>query len=213
MSEFERAQAKIQELEQKAAAAEQTVREERLAREYPLAYQFLKDTSNLDEVGRAAALENFVPRGQAAFATGIIASQRAEQDLIARRLETSRFDMAGSSVKTSQWFFDVTSGKTEVDNGPSASITGATAGFIRDIGFDSYAGFSFSIGKSKGDNISTTANSNGYRIGAFGGTMTDKRTLAIDVGASLASFSGDVTRNSVFGGNVGQRLQKFQNVG
>ena len=66
MSEFERAQAKIQELEQKAAAAEQTVREERLAREYPLAYQFLKDTSNLDEVGRAAALESFVKQAGAA---------------------------------------------------------------------------------------------------------------------------------------------------
>jgi len=69
MSEFERAQAKIKELEQKAAVAEQTVREERLAREYPLAYQFLKDTSNLDEVGRAAALENFVKQAAAATAT------------------------------------------------------------------------------------------------------------------------------------------------
>jgi len=69
MSEFERAQAKIRELEQKAATAEQAVKEERLAREYPLAYQFLKDTSNLDEVGRAAALENFVKQAAAATAT------------------------------------------------------------------------------------------------------------------------------------------------
>lgn len=69
MTEFERAQAKIRELEQKAAAAEQTVKEERLAREYPLAYQFIKDTSNLDEVGRAAALENFVKQAAAAAAT------------------------------------------------------------------------------------------------------------------------------------------------
>ena len=67
MSEFERAQAKIRELEQKAATAEQAVKEERLAREYPLAYQFLKDTGGLDEVGKAAALENFVR--QAASAT------------------------------------------------------------------------------------------------------------------------------------------------
>ena len=66
MSEFERAQAKIRELEQKAATAEQAVKEERLAREYPLAYQFLKDTSNLDEVGRAAALENFVKQAASA---------------------------------------------------------------------------------------------------------------------------------------------------
>ena len=69
MTEFERAQAKIRELEQKAAAAEQTAREERLAREYPLAYQFIKDTSGLDEVGRAAALENFVKQAAAAVAT------------------------------------------------------------------------------------------------------------------------------------------------
>ncbi len=66
MTEFERAQAKIRELESKAAAAEQAAKEERLAREYPLAYQFLKDTSNLDEVSRAAALENFVKQAAAA---------------------------------------------------------------------------------------------------------------------------------------------------
>ena len=59
MTEFEKAQAKIRELEGKAAAAEQAAREERLAREYPLAHQFLRDTSGLDEVGKAAALENF----------------------------------------------------------------------------------------------------------------------------------------------------------
>jgi len=67
MTEFEKAQAKIRELEQKAATAEQAAKEERLAREYPLAYQFLKDTGGLDEVGKAAALENFVR--QAASAT------------------------------------------------------------------------------------------------------------------------------------------------
>ena len=60
MSEFERAQAKIRELEQKAATAEQSAKEERLAREFPLAYQFQKDTSGLDETSRAAALEKFI---------------------------------------------------------------------------------------------------------------------------------------------------------
>lgn len=68
MTEFEKAQAKIRELEKKAADAEQTVKEERLAREYPLAHQFIKDTSNLDEVGRAAALENFIKQAAAAAA-------------------------------------------------------------------------------------------------------------------------------------------------
>jgi TolA-binding protein len=60
MTEFEKAQAKIRELEQKAATAEQSAREERLAREFPLAHQFMKDTSNLDETSRAAALESFI---------------------------------------------------------------------------------------------------------------------------------------------------------
>jgi len=60
MTEFEKAQAKIRELESKAAAAEQSAKEERLAREFPLAYQFQKDTSGLDEASRAAALEKFI---------------------------------------------------------------------------------------------------------------------------------------------------------
>lgn len=60
MTEFEKAQAKIRELESKAAAAEAAAKEERLAREFPLAYQFQKDTSGLDETSRAAALEKFI---------------------------------------------------------------------------------------------------------------------------------------------------------
>lgn len=66
MTEIERAQARIRDLEQKAAAAEQAAKEERLAREYPLAYQFLKDTSSLDDVSRAAALESFVKQASVA---------------------------------------------------------------------------------------------------------------------------------------------------
>ena len=60
MTEFEKAQAKIRDLESKAAAAEAAAKEERLAREFPLAYQFQKDTSGLDETSRAAALEKFI---------------------------------------------------------------------------------------------------------------------------------------------------------
>ena len=60
MTEFEKAQARIRELESKAAAAEASAKEERLAREFPLAYQFQKDTSGLDESSRAAALEKFI---------------------------------------------------------------------------------------------------------------------------------------------------------
>ena len=68
MTEFEKAQAKIRELESKAAAAEQAAKEERLAREFPLAYQFQKDTSGLDEASRAAALEKFIREAAAVSA-------------------------------------------------------------------------------------------------------------------------------------------------
>ena len=87
MTEFEKAQAKIRELEQKAATAEQAAKEERLAREYPLAYQFLKDTGGLDEVGKAAALENFVR--QAASATQTTEPEPAPVDPNNARRATS----------------------------------------------------------------------------------------------------------------------------
>ena len=79
MTEFEKAQAKIRELEQKAANAEQDAKQERLAREYPLAHQFLKDTSSLDEAGKAAALENFFK--QAASLQQVQESEPAPVDL------------------------------------------------------------------------------------------------------------------------------------
>ena len=87
MTEFEKAQAKIRELEQKAANAEQDAKQERLAREYPLAHQFLKDTSSLDETGKAAALENFFK--QAASLQQVQESEPAPVDLNNARRATA----------------------------------------------------------------------------------------------------------------------------
>lgn len=87
MTEFEKAQAKIRELEQKAANAEQDAKQERLAREYPLAHQFLKDTSGLDEAGKAAALENFFK--QAASLQKVQESEPAPVDLNNARRATA----------------------------------------------------------------------------------------------------------------------------
>jgi phosphoglycolate phosphatase-like HAD superfamily hydrolase len=87
MTEFEKAQAKIRELEQKAANAEQDAKQERLAREYPLAHQFLKDTSSLDEAGKAAALENFFK--QAASLQQVQESEPAPVDLNNARRATA----------------------------------------------------------------------------------------------------------------------------
>ena len=78
MTEFEKAQARIRELESKAAAVEAAAREERLAKEFPLAHQFQKDTSGLDEVSRIAALEKFIR--DAALATAPVESEPAPVD-------------------------------------------------------------------------------------------------------------------------------------
>jgi DNA repair exonuclease SbcCD ATPase subunit len=79
MTEFEKAQARIRELESKAAAVEAAAREERLAKEFPLAHQFQKDTSGLDEVSRIAALEQFI-RDAAAVSAEPVESEPAPVD-------------------------------------------------------------------------------------------------------------------------------------
>jgi DNA repair exonuclease SbcCD ATPase subunit len=100
MTEVEKAQAKIRDLEAKAAAAEAAVKEERLAREYPLAYQFLKDTGGLDEISRAAALENFVR--SAASATVGNEPNPAPVDLNNARRETVAPDIKPTSSSISE---------------------------------------------------------------------------------------------------------------
>lgn len=147
------------------------------------------------------ALDNLAPLGQFSLATVALAGTRADQTAVARRLELRRFDMAGTSVKTSEWFVDAIGGRTTVDAGPTASIAGATAGFIRDIGFDGYLGLSFGVDKSKGTNGAASVNTSGIRLGAFGGLMTDDRSVAVDVGLSYSALSGDITHPSAFDAN------------
>lgn len=149
------------------------------------------------------ALDNLAPLGQFSLATVALAGVRADQSAIARRLELRRFDMAGTSVKTSEWFVDAIGGRTKVDAGPTASIAGATAGYIRDVGFDGYAGFSFGLDKSKGSQSTASVDTSGIRLGAFGGFMTDDRTVAFDAGFSYTALSGDITHPSVFDTNNG----------
>ena len=100
MTEVEKAQAKIRDLEAKAAAVETAAKEERLAREYPLAYQFLKDTGGLDEVSRAAALEKFVR--DAASATAENEPNPAPVDLNNARRETAAPDIKPTSASISE---------------------------------------------------------------------------------------------------------------
>ncbi|MFZ9201178.1 MAG: autotransporter-associated beta strand repeat-containing protein [Opitutales bacterium] len=159
--------------------------------------------ATLAEDPLCAALDNLAPLGQGALATIALAGVRADQVAIARRLEQRRFDMAGTSVKTSEWFVDALGGRTTVDAGPSASIAGASAGLLSDIGFDGYIGFNLGVDKSKGSQGSASVDTTGIRIGGFGGFMTDDRTLAFDAGLSYSSLSGDLNHPSVFGTNNG----------
>lgn len=147
----------------------------------------------------AHAIDNLRANGQFSLATVAVSGARADQDAVSRRLEQRRFDKAGTSVKNDEWYVDAVGGRATVDNGPAASLAGATAGFIRDVGFDGYFGASLGVDKSKGTNALASVNTTGFRLGVFGGVLTDDRTVALDAGLSFASLSGDIARPSVFG--------------
>lgn len=144
------------------------------------------------------AIDNLSALGQYSLGTVAVAGARADRDAVNRRLELRRFDMAGTAVKTSEWFVDAISGRTTVDNGPTASIAGASAGVINQAGFDGYYGATFGIDQSKGTSRLASVKTSGFRLGAFGGFLTDDRTLAIDAGLGFATLSGDLSHPSAF---------------
>jgi hypothetical protein len=60
LSEYERAQLKIKNLEDTLQREQESARQERLARKHPLYAQFRQDTAEFDEEARAAAFEKFL---------------------------------------------------------------------------------------------------------------------------------------------------------
>jgi len=152
----------------------------------------------LSDLRLEQAIDNLSALGQYSLATVAVAGARADRDAVIRRLELRRFDMAGTAVKTSEWFVDAVGGRTTVDGGPTASIAGASAGVIRQAGFDGYYGATFGIDHSKGSSRRASVDTTGFRLGAFGGFLTEDRSLAFDAGLSFAALSGDLSHPSVF---------------
>jgi autotransporter-associated beta strand protein len=150
------------------------------------------------ELGRAA--KNLLPYAHASLATGAVAGFRADADAILRRLEARRFDAAGPSVLTNDWFLEAANAKVDVDSGLQARHTGFTAGAIHNFGFDGYWGYHLGVASADTDGASGSFNGNGFRLGVFGGFMNVDRDLALDLGASFGTLSGDLTRDSVFDG-------------
>ena len=146
-----------------------------------------------------AALRNFLPYAQASIATGAVSAFRAGNETIQRRLDDRRFDAAGPSVHTNDWFIEGTNAKTEVDSSTKAQLTSFTSGVIHQFGFDGYWGYNLGIDTADTDGASGSFDGTGIRLGAFGGFMTVDRDLAFDFGLSYSTLSGDLTRASVFG--------------
>jgi hypothetical protein len=154
----------------------------------------------LNDADLRAAVANLRPAGQASLATGAVAGFRADADAILRRLEQRRFDAAGTSVLTKDWFVEAANAKVEVDSGLEARHTGLTAGLIHAVGLDGYWGYSLGVATADTEAGSATFDGNGFRLGLFGGFMTAERDLALDFGLSYGTLSGDLTRGSLFGG-------------
>lgn len=146
-----------------------------------------------------AALRNLLPYAQASIATGAVSAFRAGNETIQRRLDDRRFDAAGPSVHTNDWFIEGTNAKTEVDSSTKAQLTSFTTGVIHQFGFDGYWGYNLGIDTADTDGASGSFDGTGIRLGAFGGFMTVDRDLAFDFGLSYSTLSGDLTRASVFG--------------
>jgi len=154
--------------------------------------------ATLGDARLSQAIDNLSALGQYSLGTVAVSGAHADRDAIIRRLELRRFDMAGTAVKTSEWFVDAVGGRTTVDSGPTASIAGASAGVINQAGFDGYYGFNFGIDQSKGSNRLASVKTSGFRLGAFGGFLTDDRSFALDAGLSFAALSGDLSHPSAF---------------
>ena len=154
----------------------------------------------LGDAQLSLAAKNLLPYAQASLATGAIAGFRADADAILRRLEARRFDAAGPSVRTNDWFVEAANAKVDVDSGLQARHTGLTAGAIHDFGFDGHWGYHLGVATADTEGASGSFDGNGLRLGLFGGFMNEDRNLALDFGLSFGTLSGDLTRDSVFDG-------------
>ena len=148
------------------------------------------------------AINNLTPFGAASVAAMSIEGFRSSEALLAKRLETRRFDRAGLSIVNSEWF--VGSDIRQLSLGASGEIKtkgnlmGVHAGLIRQT--DEGANYGFTLGANR---VTTTGDTrakfegNDIRADVFAGTTFYNDLLSFDAGFSVGRLSGETRRDSV----------------
>ena len=148
------------------------------------------------------AINNLTPFGAASAAAMSIEGFRSSEALLAKRLETRRFDRAGLSIVNSEWF--VGSDIRQLSLGASGEIKtkgnlmGVHAGLIRQT--DEGANYGFTLGANR---VTTTGDTsakfegNDIRADVFAGTTFYNDLLSFDAGFSVGRLSGETRRDSV----------------
>ena len=148
------------------------------------------------------AINNLTPFGAASVAAMSIEGFRSSEALLAKRLETRRFDRAGLSIVNSEWFVgsDIrqlslgASGETKT----KGNLMGVHAGLIRQT--DEGANYGFTLGANR---VTTTGDTsakfegNDIRADVFAGTTFYNDLLSFDAGFSVGRLSGETRRDSV----------------
>jgi len=148
------------------------------------------------------AINNLTPFGAASAAAMSIEGFRSSEALLAKRLETRRFDRAGLSIVNSEWFVgsDIrqlslgASGETKT----KGNLMGVHAGLIRQT--DEGANYGFTLGANR---VTTTGDTsakfegNDIRADVFAGTTFYNDLLSFDAGFSVGRLSGETRRDSV----------------
>ena len=148
------------------------------------------------------AINNLTPFGAASVAAMSIEGFRSSEALLAKRLETRRFDRAGLSIVNSEWF--VGSDIRQLSLGASGelktkgNLMGVHAGLIRQT--DEGANYGFTLGANR---VTTTGDTsakfegNDIRADVFAGTTFYNDLMSFDVGFSVGRLSGETRRDSV----------------
>ncbi len=165
----------------------------------------------MDDAHLAPALLSLQPEALASIPVAIVLGQRADADALSRRLDMRRYDRAGYSVYSSEWFVLGSSSSFKGGSGSDAvpfdsSSTGMLAGLTKDLNPWSVAGFSVSYARTKSDLVAGGATSgsvsgNGYRVTGFFSSMLGDRkdSLFVDAGLSVGRSTNKSSRTTFLG--------------
>jgi len=157
------------------------------------------------------ALLSLQPEALASIPGSIVLGQRADSDALLRRLDMRRYDRAGYSVYSSEWFVLGTSSKFKGGSGSGAvpfdsTATGALAGLTKDLNPWSVAGFSLGYQRTKSDLVAGGASAgsvsgNSFRATGYFSSMLGERkdSVFVDAGLSVGRSSNKASRTTFLG--------------